>query len=98
MLLKKKIVCPQCEGTGKHVNPAIDGNGLSREDFDQDPDFEDAYFSGRYDIRCTLCDGNNVIDEVIEDLDNPEYIEWLEDQRSIQETYDIEAAERRMGA
>lgn len=26
-------VCPRCEGKGKHVNPAIDGNGLSAEDF-----------------------------------------------------------------
>lgn len=45
-------ICQRCRGEGKHVNPSIDGNGISREDFDADPDFEEGYFSGRYDIRC----------------------------------------------
>jgi hypothetical protein len=26
-------VCPRCEGEGSHVNPAVDGNGLTAEDF-----------------------------------------------------------------
>ena len=37
-------VCDRCEGKGSHVNPAIDGNGLSAEDFDeQGPDFREDY-------------------------------------------------------
>lgn len=54
-------VCPVCEGRGTHVNPSIDGGGLSREDFDNDPEFEKDYFSGFYDVRCGLCEGHAVI-------------------------------------
>lgn len=57
----KMIVCYTCRGTGKTVNPAIDGNGLSRDDFDQDPDFEEGYFRGDYDVTCRTCKGQNVI-------------------------------------
>lgn len=54
-------VCPRCDGCGSHVNPAIDGNGLSREDFDQDPDFEEDYFAGVYDVPCEECRGLRVV-------------------------------------
>jgi len=67
LLPSKRVVCPQCDGTGKHVNPAIDGHGLSADDFAEDPDFAESYFSGVYDVRCELCNGNNVIDEVDEE-------------------------------
>lgn len=62
----KSIVCPRCNGTGKHVNPAIDEHGLTHEDFSEDPDFAESYFSGVYDVRCELCQGMNVIQEVDE--------------------------------
>ena len=61
-----RVVCPVCDGTGTHVNPAIDGHGLSQEDFDQDPDFAESYFGGAYDIRCDHCGGKRVVDEVNE--------------------------------
>ena len=54
-------VCPLCNGRGKYVNPSIDAHGLSREDFDEDPDFAEGYFSGVYDVRCELCQGENVV-------------------------------------
>lgn len=54
-------VCTRCEGRGKHVNPAVDGNGLSQEDFDQDPDFKEDYLAGRYDIECEECQGQRVV-------------------------------------
>lgn len=54
-------VCPLCEGRGKHVNPSIDAHGLSREDFDEDPDFAESYFRGDYDVPCNLCRGANVV-------------------------------------
>ncbi len=60
-------VCDRCNGTGKHVNPSIDGNGLSREDFDQDPDFEEAYFRGDYDVSCSVCRGQRVVPVVDEE-------------------------------
>lgn len=60
-------VCHRCKGSGRHVNEAIDGNGLTREDFDEDPDFEEAYFRGDYDVTCTLCHGDRVVSEVDEE-------------------------------
>lgn len=54
-------VCDRCRGTGKHVNPSIDGHGISREEFDADPDFEEAYFEGRYDVTCYECKGERVV-------------------------------------
>jgi hypothetical protein len=54
-------VCERCRGTGVHVNPSIDGHGLSQEDFDNDPDFKEAYFSGAYDVTCYECKGLRVV-------------------------------------
>jgi hypothetical protein len=62
----KYAVCSVCEGRGTHVNPAIDGHGLTAEDFEQDPDFEEAYFEGRYDVSCEECNGLRVVPEVDE--------------------------------
>ena len=60
----KRIVCTRCDGSGFHVNPSIDGHGLSSDDFDQDPDFREAYFSGQYDVECYECKGERVVLEV----------------------------------
>ena len=57
-------VCARCEGRGKHVNPAVDGHGISQEEFEQDPDFEENYFAGVYDVTCEECDGLRVIEVV----------------------------------
>ena len=53
-------LCNTCEGKGKMVNPSIDSHGLSAEDFDDDPDFRENYFSGMYDIPCNECGGRRV--------------------------------------
>lgn len=53
-------VCGTCEGRGTHVNPSIDSNGISEEDFEQDPDFRESYFAGRYDVTCVECGGKRV--------------------------------------
>ena len=63
-------VCGQCRGSGKVVNPSIDCGGLTQEDFYDDPDFEEAYMSGRYDQTCPNCGGKRV--EAI-----PQFPEWL---------------------
>jgi hypothetical protein len=60
-------VCPTCEGRGTHVNRAIDGHGLTREDFLEDPEFEEGYFRGDYDVQCTQCEGNRVVAVVDEE-------------------------------
>ena len=51
------IICPVCDGDGKTVNPAIDANGLTADDFADDPDFADDYLGGVYDIACRACNG-----------------------------------------
>jgi len=97
-----KIVCPTCNGTGKHVNPAIDCNGLSHADFDCDPDFHESYMRGDYDVSCYECGGNNVVDSVDREKakrDCPELLAEFDDwMQSAAESDAIEAAERRMGA
>ena len=54
-------VCPLCNGEGKHVNPSIDCNGLTAEDFDEDPDFAEDYMSGMYDVQCRQCGGRTTV-------------------------------------
>lgn len=66
----KYEVCGMCQGSGKTTNPNIDCGGISQEDFDEDPDFEEEYFSGRYDITCAQCKGLRV-----ESM--PLFPEWL---------------------
>lgn len=55
------VVCPLCGGKDKHVNPSIDAHGLTRDDFDEDPDFAESYFRGDYDQPCNLCEGEKVV-------------------------------------
>jgi hypothetical protein len=74
-------VCPTCKGRGKHVNRNIDGNGLTREDFDEDPDFEEAYFRGDYDVPCEQCDGNRVISMVDEAQANPKLLKLYQNEQ-----------------
>jgi len=70
MTKMKWIVCPVCKGEGKTVNPAIDCNGLSQEDFAADPDFAESYWRGDYDITCRACSGQRVVTrERIRELD-----------------------------
>ena len=54
-------VCGICDGKGSHVNPSIDAHGLGPDDFAEDPDFADAYFSGAYDQTCNECRGKRVV-------------------------------------
>lgn len=56
----KYEVCGLCDGIGSHVNPSIDAHGISANEFYDDPDFADSYFSGVYDVSCYRCNGNRV--------------------------------------
>ncbi len=66
----KYEVCYRCEGEGKHVNPNVDGHGISSEEWERDWDEEEreAYFTGRYDVECEECKGHRVIAVVDETL------------------------------
>ena len=102
VLPAKFEVCPTCEGRGKHVNPGIDAHGLTQDDFNDDPEFAESYFSGRYDVVCYECKGNNVVPVIDEAHLNDAQKEdlklvdrKLEDLANYYRECD---AERRMGA
>lgn len=80
----KYEVCDVCDGKGTHVNPSIDCGGISREEFQEDPDFEEEYFSGSYDMPCNACDGKRVVPVVDRENCDPdllaEYDEQLQDE------------------
>ena len=61
------VVCETCEGKGSHVNPSIDSHGISPEEFAEDPDFAEQYFSGAYDQQCNECHGARVVPDIDED-------------------------------
>lgn len=93
-------VCPECGGEGHHVRRDIDDSAMvdsMREDGDDEG--LESYFSGGFDVVCTLCNGANVV--LAPDYDNiPEWAKqamqsWDDSER---ESRQIEAQERRMGA
>lgn len=58
----KLIVCSRCEGTGKHVNPSIDGNGITQSEMAElGEDFREDYMAGMYDVTCSVCLGIRVV-------------------------------------
>jgi hypothetical protein len=99
-------VCEDCRGHGTRVNPAIDGNGLSADDFAEDPDFAEDYWAGRYDITCETCKGLRVVPEVDREKADPEDLALfdaceevrIENARYYRESYLESQAERRFGA
>ncbi len=97
-LAYKFDVCPVCEGKGTHVNPNIDSGGLTADDFYDDPDFRENYFSGHYDQTCNRCQGKRVVPVIDEarcsEEDLASYNEMLDDDAA----YDAERlAEIRAG-
>jgi hypothetical protein len=94
-------VCYLCNGRGSHVNPSIDCNGLTAEDFAEDPDFAENYFGGMYDQTCNACGGRTTVPVIQEDYLNDEQKEHLKKihkEAEEQAAYERERAwERRMG-
>jgi hypothetical protein len=94
-------VCGLCNGRGAHVNPNIDYNGLTAEDFAEDPDFAENYFSGRYDQTCNECCGRTtvpVIDNNCLTKEQKSHLENIEKESQEQAEYErLLAWERRMG-
>jgi len=94
-------VCSTCSGKGTHVNPSIDSEGISAEDFAEDPDFEEAYFEGRYDVTCVECDGRRVTPVIDRDACSAEQkrvLDAIDEKAEADYSYESErAAERRMG-
>jgi len=57
------IQCGVCRGKGWVVNPNIDAQGLTPQDFEEDPQFAEEYFSGMYDVTCMACGGSGEVTE-----------------------------------
>jgi hypothetical protein len=74
----KKVVCWQCRGEGTHVDPAIDGHGITQEEMDRlGPEFLEDYLRGMFDVPCQECNGLRVLDEP--DPEDPNYALWEQD-------------------
>lgn len=96
----KYEVCPRCKGRGKHVNPNIDGHGISAEEWDRDWSFEERedYFNGVYDVPCEECKGSRVVLVPDEEHADPELLkEYWERQRAAADYRREREYERRMG-
>ena len=103
----KYEVCHRCEGHGKHVNPAIecDGGGITGSEMAEimveDPNFQNDYLGGMYDITCTCCKGNRVILVIDEtSFDAEDKAAFKKYQVQLEEDWNFEAecaSERRMG-
>lgn len=83
-------ICSRCEGEGKHVNPNVDGHGISAEEWEQEWDKEsrEGYFRGDYDVTCEArCKDGKVLEVAGDDQLSPEqqlfakrYAEQLEER------------------
>lgn len=88
-------VCPTCNGKGSHVNPSIDSHGISPEEFAEDPDFEESYHRGDYNVPCYECAGLRVVAVPDETTENGKLaVEKMQQQAQWAAE---EAHERRMG-
>ena len=95
-------VCGTCNGKGTHVDPSIDCNGLTAEDFYEDPEFEYEYISGAYDQQCNECGGRTTVPMIdMERLNDTqkEALALLEREQDAEaDSHAMERAERAMGA
>jgi hypothetical protein len=94
-------VCDLCNGKGSHVNPSIDCGGLGQDDWDRDPDLEEGYHSGRYDVSCNQCHGKRVVPVINDGYLNDEQeraLKIIHDLAEDEADFHAECmAERRMG-
>lgn len=98
VLPSKFEVCWLCHGEGKHVNPAIDHNGVSADKFDDDPDFRDAYFSGVYDVPCNECHGKRVVKALDRKRCDPAHLKAYDEYKEQERMYAYEQmCEQRAG-
>ncbi len=93
------VVCPTCDGRGKHVNPSIDSGGLSSDDFDDDPEFRESYMRGFYDVTCYECRGKRVAPYLDRSRIDAGTLALLDGRAASDAAFRAEVeAERRMGA
>ena len=98
----KYVVCPTCNGKGRHVNPSIDAGGIGEDDefWDDDEDEygESMYASGKYDVTCYRCAGRTTWLVIDEARANAEMLAKYHEYQDDKAEYEAERrAERRMG-
>lgn len=74
-------ICDRCRGEGQHTNPAIDGHGITAEEWwgpDWDDESRELYMTGGYDVACSDCHGTGKVLEVDVDRVPPELAELLQ--------------------
>jgi len=99
MLPYKWGVCPVCNGSGSHVNPAIDCSGLSAADFEENPDFEREYRKGEYDMKCNFCRGRTTVPVPdFSKISEGDKALWKAQQRRVYDDRQEWLAEIKMGA
>jgi hypothetical protein len=49
-------ICEDCRGEGTHLTPGLRYECFTEDDFAQDPDFEERYWNGGYDVECRSCE------------------------------------------
>ncbi len=83
----KYVVCSRCEGKGTHVNPSIDGHGITAEEWngpDWSEEDKENYLTGFYDVACYECSGKRVTLAVDEDACDKklyeEYVNYLDEK------------------
>lgn len=99
-----EIECERCRGSGTHVNPSIDGNGITQDEWAEwDHEEREGYFRGDYDVTCYACEGRKVTRDVVDScyLSEPQKVllellvkKWNDDADYAREC----EMERRMGA
>ena len=97
------VVCPRCNGRGRHVNPSIDGDGFTGEEWaEMDEDFKESYRNGYFDVICSVCNGLRITAKIATERLNAEQWELLyEQERNDADMADMIAtqkAEMAMGA
>ena len=91
-------VCSRCRGAGKHVNPNVDGHGITAEEWngpDWDDDSREGYLTGRYDVTCSECKGLRVVAVVDEAAVDPEMLLRYNDHLETVARWDADDAHTR---
>lgn len=91
----KFVVCDCCKGRGTHVNPSVDGNGISAEEFAEDPDFKESYLAGHYDVTCQKCGGLRVVAVLDEERCSAQILKAYYKQQEEEARYQAECASER---
>lgn len=82
-------ICSRCRGNGTHVNPNIDGNGITGEEWENewDDDSREMYLTGGYDVRCEEGCSDGKVQVIDYEHLTPEQKKWV-DMYDIQQEND----------